>query len=126
MLRVNLRHLSSTEQQAILEFVQLLKEQFNGRVRSALLFGSKARGEDTPDSDLDVLIVVDSDDWRVHKQIRYLAADVCLEYGLNLSPRVWSTSHHREVEELQPLLYQSICRDGINLLGLSLQPADSQ
>jgi len=62
--------------------------------------------------------VVDSDDWRVHKQIRYLAADICLEYGLNLSPRVWSTSHHGEVEELQPLLYHNIRRDSINLLDL--------
>jgi len=126
MLRANLDHLSSTEQQAILEFVQLLKEQFNGHVRSALLFGSKARGEGTPGSDLDVLVVVDSDDWRVHKQIRYLAADICLEYGLNLSPRVWSSSHHQEVEELQPLLYQNIRRDSINLLGPPLQPADGQ
>lgn len=116
MLRANLDHLSPTEQQAILEFVQLLKEQFNGRVRSALLFGSKARGEGYPGSDLDVLVVVDSDDWRVHKRIRYLAADICLEYGLNLSPRVWSTSHHQEVEELQALLYQNIRRDGFNLL----------
>jgi predicted nucleotidyltransferase len=88
MLRANLDHLSPTGQQGLLEFVQLLKEQFNGRVHTALLFGSKARGEGTPDSDLDVLIVVDSDDWRVHKQIRYLAADVCLEYSLNLTPRV--------------------------------------
>jgi len=121
-----LEHLSPTERKAILEFVQLLKEQFNGRIRSALLFGSKARGEGSPDSDLDVLVVVDSDDWRVHKQIRHLAADICLKYGLNLSPRVWSTSHHREVEELQPLLYQNICRDSINLLGPPLQPVDGQ
>lgn len=126
MLRVNLDHLSPTEQQAMLEFVQLLKEQFNGRVHSAQLFGSKARGEGTPDSDLDVLIVVDSDDWRVHKQIRYLAADICLEYSLNLSPRVWSTSHQREVARLQPLLYQNIRRDSINLMGSPVQPADGQ
>ena len=126
MLRANLEHLSPTEQQALLEFVQLLKEQFNGRVRSALLFGSKARGEGPQDSDLDVLVVVDSDDWRVHKQIRYLAADICLEYGLNLSPRVWSISHQREVAELQLLLYQNIRRDSINLLGPPLQPADGQ
>jgi len=70
--------------------------------------------------------VVGSDDWRVHKRIRYLAADTYLEYGLNLSPRVWSTSHHQEVEELQPLLYQNIRRDNINLLGPPLQPTDGQ
>jgi predicted nucleotidyltransferase len=119
MPKVHLEHLTPTEQQAVLEFVHLLQERFNGRVRSALLFGSRARGEGSPDSDLDVLVVIDSDDWRVHKQIRYLAADICLKYDLNLSPRVWSTSHRREMEELQTLLYQNIHRDGISLLELS-------
>ena len=115
----SLEHLTATEQQAIMEFVHLLREQFNGQVRSVLLFGSKARGEGSLDSDLDVLVVVDSDDWRVHKQIRYLAADICLKYDLNLSPRVWSTSHWRETEELRTLLYQNIHRDGVNLLALA-------
>jgi predicted nucleotidyltransferase len=81
-----------------------------------VLFGSKARGESKPDSDLDVLVVVDSDDWREHKQIRYLAADISLRYDVDLSPRVWSVSHRQEMEELQSLLYQNIRRDRINLL----------
>lgn len=123
MSRTNIGHLSPREQQAILEFVRRLKEKFNGRVHSVLLFGSKARGEDSTDSDLDVLVVVDSDDWRVHKQIRYLAADICLEYSMDLSPRVWSTAYRQAVEELQTLLYQNIRRDGINLLTTSF-PTD--
>jgi len=118
MSKATLAHLPPKEQQAILEFVHLLAEDFNGRIHSALLFGSKARGEDLPGSDLDVLIVIDSDDWRVHKQIRYLAADICLKYDLNLSPRVWSVAHHQEEEEFQTSLYRNICQDGINLLEL--------
>ena len=117
--QANLEHLTPTERQALREFVQLLKEQFDGQIRSALLFGSKARGEGTPDADLDVLVVVDDEDWRVHKQIRYLAADICFKHGLNLSPRVWSVTHRRELEKLRTRLYQNIHRDGINLLGLS-------
>lgn len=117
--KTNLEHLAPTERRALVEFVQLLRERFNGLVQSALLFGSKARGENGPESDLDVLVVVDSDDWRLHKQIRYLAADICLEYDLNLSPRVWSVTHQREVEELQTLLYQNIHRDGISLLEIA-------
>lgn len=114
MPRAGLDDLSATELQAVLESLRLLEEWFDGLIQSILLFGSKARGESTPDSDVD-LLVVESDDWRVHKQIRYLAADTCLKYNPNLSPRVWSTSHHREVEELQTLLYQNIDGHGINL-----------
>jgi predicted nucleotidyltransferase len=116
ILKTDLKHLQPSEQQALNEFVQLIREQFNDLVQLVLLFGSKARGDNTLDSDLDVLVVVDSDDWRLHKQIRYLAADVCLKYDLNLSPRVWSVSHLREMEEIEASLYCNIQRDGINLL----------
>jgi predicted nucleotidyltransferase len=114
-----LDRLNPTEQEAVLEFVRLLEERFGGLVSSVALFGSKARGESTPDSDLDVLVVVDSDDWRLHKQIRYLAADIFLKYDVNLSPRVWSVSHSQEMEDLQSLLYQNIRRDSITLLEIS-------
>lgn len=118
MLKTDLKHLRPIEQQALLEFVQLLQEQFRDLIQVVLLFGSKARGDDTPESDLDVLVVVDSDDWRLHKQIRYLAVDVCLKYDyeLDLSPRVWSISHFQEMEALQTSLYHNIQRDGIDLL----------
>ncbi|UCC88423.1 MAG: nucleotidyltransferase domain-containing protein [Anaerolineales bacterium] len=114
-----LGHLNPQEREAVLEFVQALEGRFGGLVSSVALFGSKARGESTPASDLDVLIVVDSDDWRLHKQIRYLAADISVRHDINLSPRVWSVSHHREMEALQSLLYQNIRRDSINLLEIS-------
>ncbi|HXV44737.1 MAG TPA: nucleotidyltransferase domain-containing protein [Anaerolineae bacterium] len=116
MTNLDLAHLHSTEQQALREFAQLLQEQFSNLVQLVLLFGSKARGDDDLSSDLDVLVVVDSDDWRLHKQIRYLAADICLKYNLNLSPRVWSISHFQEMEAMEASLYQNIRRDGLTLL----------
>ena len=115
MAATGLNVLKPGEQQAVLEFVRLLEEQFKGMVSSVALFGSKARGESRADSDIDLLVVVDSDDWRIHKRIRYLAADICLKYDVNLSPRVWSLSHRQEMEALPSLLYQNIRRDGISL-----------
>jgi predicted nucleotidyltransferase len=117
--QAGLEHLTSQEQQAVLEFVRWLQERFGDLVQSAWLFGSKARGDSAADSDIDVLVVVDSEDWRIHKQVRYIAADICLMYDLNLSPRVWSDSHLREMKELQTLLYQNVRRDGVNLLDRS-------
>ena len=118
MSGTNLEHLHPIEQQGLTEFVHELQKQFDGLVQSVLLFGSKARGNSTPHSDLDVLIVVDSDDWQLHKQICYLAVDICLKYDykLDLSPRIWSVSHLREMEEMGASLYRNIQRDGISLL----------
>jgi len=122
MFENGLDRLNPREREAILEFVHLLEDRFGDRISSVALFGSKARGESTPDSDLDLLVVVDSDDWRVHKQVRYLAADVCLKYEVELSPRVWSLSHQQEMDAINTLLHQNIQREGIHLLKSSRLP----
>ncbi|MFQ5596282.1 MAG: nucleotidyltransferase domain-containing protein, partial [Anaerolineae bacterium] len=92
----------------------------------ALLFGSRARGEAKPDSDMDVLLVMSRADPEVRKEIRYLAVELWLEHDIYLSTRVWSQAHWRKLEELQTLLYRNIRQDGINLLDPSPAPADSK
>jgi uncharacterized protein len=118
MSRTGLAHLDRQERRALIEFVQRLRKRFDGDLHSVLLFGSRARGSGPPGSDLDVFVVVNSDDWRVHKEIRFLAADVSLEYGLDLSPRVWSSQHLGEMERLGSALIQNIRREGISLADL--------
>lgn len=117
------QHLTDEERQVAMEFVERVRQQFDGQLVSIVLFGSRARGEAKPDSDMDVLVVMSSADPEVRKRIRYLAVEVWLEYGVYLSTRVWSQTHWHKLEELQTLLYQNISRDGINLLELS--PAHS-
>ena len=117
------QHLTDEEWQVAMEFVERVRQQFDGQLVSIVLFGSRARGEAKSDSDMDVLVVMSSADPEVRRQIRYLAVEVWLEYGVYLSTRVWSQTHWHKLEELQTLLYQNIRRDGINLLELS--PAHS-
>jgi len=54
------------------------------------LFGSEARGDARPDSDLDILVVVQPDRERAALEDRVIdiAFDVNLEFGLYVSPRV--------------------------------------
>ena len=54
------------------------------------LFGSEARGEATPESDIDVLVVVQPDAQRVTLEdgVIDLAFDVNLDFGVYISPRV--------------------------------------
>jgi predicted nucleotidyltransferase len=111
-----LAHLTSDEGRALAEFVKKLRQNLDGLVVSAILFGSRARGEGQADSDLDVLVVVSDEDPQVRKEVRSLAAEVWLEHGLYLSTRVWSLAHWHRLQELQTLLYQNICKDGVELL----------
>jgi uncharacterized protein len=109
-------NLQLEERQTLAEFVQGLRQQLGTQLQQIWLFGSKARGDSTATSDIDVLVVIDNDDWRLHKQIRYFAVDLNLKYNLDLSPRIWTTSHLREVATLGTHFYHNLQREHIDLL----------
>jgi predicted nucleotidyltransferase len=104
-------------------FVEKVRQRFGDRLLTVILFGSRARGEAEPDSDMDILVVLSAADPEIQKTIHYLAADVWLEYGIFLSTLIWSDAHLRKVENLHTLLHQNILRDGIDLLDLQKSSA---
>jgi predicted nucleotidyltransferase len=114
-----LDRLTDKERQVVIEFVQKVRQRFDGQVASAFLFGSRARGDAEADSDMDVLVVMSSAGPEIRREIRHLAVEVWLEHGIYLSTRVWSRAHYRKLEKLQTLLYRNIQRDGIDLLEIS-------
>jgi predicted nucleotidyltransferase len=71
---------------------------FAGRLRAALgqalvdlrLFGSVARGDAHPESDIDILVVVRPDDerTRLEREVVDIAFDVNLQHDVYISPRV--------------------------------------
>jgi predicted nucleotidyltransferase len=102
--------LERKERQAVEGFVQALHRQFPARIRNVILFGSKARGDSHPDSDIDILILVDDEDWRFSHAISRLAARISLDYDVLLGPRVISQSRWR-----RSLLYPTVSAEGIPL-----------
>ncbi len=115
----DLIHLTDKEQRAAAELVVRLRQRFDGRLVSVTLFGSRARGEAGPHSDLDVVVVLSDVDADIRKEVRHLAVEVWLEHGIYISTRVWDRAHWRKLEELRTTFYQNIRRDGLNLLELS-------
>ncbi len=83
-----LPYLAMVEQQALTMFQQELRQQFAEVIQAVLLFGSKARGDSHAESDIDVLVLITSQDWRLRKAIRGLAAEVNLRYEVDISPRI--------------------------------------
>lgn len=110
-----INRLSDLDRLAAGQFADKLRQRFESQLVSIVVFGSRARGDADPDSDMDVLVVLDEASPATRKVVRYLAVEVWLMYGIYLSTRVWSADHWREVEEMQMLLYQNIRRDGISL-----------
>jgi len=82
-----LRHLTGQEKAALSEFVARLRERYADEVALVMLFGSKVRGDFDEESDLDVLVVVESDGWRFHREISFIGSRVSLDYDVNISPK---------------------------------------
>jgi hypothetical protein len=81
--------LAPHEQEAVKTFLVRLWATYPDRIFKAVLFGSKARGDSHAESDIDILLVVDSDDWRFRHAISDVGSDVSLEYGC-VSRRPWT------------------------------------
>ncbi|MGD0948861.1 MAG: nucleotidyltransferase domain-containing protein [Candidatus Binatia bacterium] len=54
------------------EYCKALAEQHPGAVRHLLIYGSKARGDAGPESDLDVLLVVSNPAAKLKRRLRWI------------------------------------------------------
>ncbi|MBE7473605.1 MAG: nucleotidyltransferase domain-containing protein [Anaerolineales bacterium] len=67
-------HLSASERLALTELLNRLEREYDHTVLRVILYGSTVRGDRSPDSDVDLLIITHSDDWRTQEPIRFLVA----------------------------------------------------
>ena len=109
--------LSDNEREALESLVKRLHAEYNGHIESVMLFGSKARGDFGPDSDIDVAVVLDNDDPHLRSDVRGTAADVSLEYDVLISVRAIGRSHWERISHYRFPFYQSLETDGIPLTG---------
>ncbi len=115
----SLTRLETHEQAAIQECIARLRQALGAQLVSVWLFGSKARGDFDPDSDIDLLIVISRMDWSWWDKIRLTAARVSLEYDLLLNTHIldqprWNAQKHyqdtlwREMQRGSALLWQPV------------------
>jgi predicted nucleotidyltransferase len=79
-----------SRQKALDEFVKRASEAYGDRIHGITLFGSVARGTARPDSDIDLLVVVDKEDFRLRRELIGMAFDMLLETGEDISVKVLS------------------------------------
>ena len=106
-----------TVNRAIEAFLALASGRYP--VSAAYLFGSRARGQQRPDSDTDIalLLVGDPCDFLDTKlDLADLAYDVLLETGIRIQPLpVWEDEWLHPETYSNPRLLENISREGIRL-----------
>ena len=82
------------------------------KIKLMMLFGSVARGDYRPDSDIDILVV---SNYRkeIWPQISTIIADTVLEKGELLSVHVMDEAHFDETKDYSFLT--NVLKEGINL-----------
>jgi len=115
---LNERHqprLTAKEHQAIKTFLDRLRQRYPGQILQAVLFGSKARGDSGPYSDIDILIIVEEENWPLRGEISTIAAQVSLEYDVLIGPRVIGRERWESMKRRRFSLYRNIAAEGIPL-----------
>ena len=88
------------------------------RLEYAILYGSRARGEDRPDSDADLALIIaeGAGDWQLVGSLAELAYDVFLESGILIQPVPISLRHWLNPERFaRPGFLRNVAREGIVL-----------
>ena len=103
-----------TRQESLAEIKVRLEAVYANRLREVVLYGSEARGTAGPDSDIDLLVILEGpvhlwDDLRAAVGALY---PLSLQLGRPLSPKPVDAQHYKE--GLCPL-YQVAKKEGIRL-----------
>lgn len=108
--------ISEDDATALQILLERLKAELGDQLLEAVLFGSKARGDDHLESDIDVLIVVGADSWEIKDQILGIGADVSLEQDVLFNLFVRPKERWDYMAAIRYPLWQSIHQEGFNLL----------
>ena len=101
------------EKQILATFANLVRRKVS--LRSIVLFGSRARGDAEPDSDMDVLVVVDDLTEKDENYISECAWEAGFSSGIVVVPVVFSRAEWENGPERYSLLAEAVKFEGVNL-----------
>ncbi len=107
--------LTIEDRQAIQRLMKRVQSVLGEPDAFAVAFGSKARGQATAHSDLDLLIVLSRDDFRIRRMVFDLAYEVYLETDVMIAPLVLSREALDALKRSGRRLAREIERDGVRV-----------
>jgi predicted nucleotidyltransferase len=109
------RALTIAEQEALQRFKAEIESLLADNLVSLCLFGSRARGEGTEESDLDVLIVLREKNRALCRRIVAEALEIDLAYDTNLAPTILSVEEYQQNRDCYTPFYRNVERESLPL-----------
>ena len=81
--------MTGAERLALDEYVAALRRHYGSRLVDVFVFGSRARGDARPDSDVDLAVILEDGDWRFWTEKMHLAGlayEALVDQGLYIQP----------------------------------------
>lgn len=107
--------MSLASEQDIQDFLGDVEELLGDRLEDILLYGSYAREEHVPGSDVDILFLVTSreeDDW---KRISKVAGNHFLEKNVRFSPKIVEKDVFEDRKSESAGFYSEVAEEGVKL-----------
>lgn len=101
------------------QYVEEVKKIYGERLKSVILYGSYARGDFKPNSDIDIMILVDLADSELEKYSRQLSwstYDFNEEHDTDIKPIAKSDIHFKKWLGGYPF-YTNVQAEGVELYG---------
>ena len=97
------------------ELLRRINAKYPGRILSTVLFGSVARGDFTPDSDIDVLVVTEKLDTDLKWDIWGVGSEVSLEFDVLFNLHVYPRALWESLRAKRKTIWRNVERDGVEL-----------
>ena len=110
-----MKYFTPKEEKVVKEFAECLKKTLGDNLLMVKLFGSRVRGDFSPDSDIDILLVVKNYNLQVEKKISEILFEIDPYYDFKISPVVYSEFEYRKNEEMESFFVENINKEGISL-----------
>ena len=106
-------------QNLIKQYVNEIKQIYGTHLRQIILYGSYARGDFRPDSDIDIMILLDLSDLELKaysQKLSYMTYDFNMDYNIDIKQIAKSEAHFNKWIVNYPF-YSNIHREGVILYG---------
>ncbi len=101
------------------QYVEQVRQIYGSHVQQIILYGSYARGDFRPDSDIDIMILLDMSDLELKaysQNLSYMTYDFNLDNDLDIKPIAKSQEHFNKWVENYPF-YTNVHNEGVLLYG---------